>query len=43
LYLCLGSNLFCREKHLLGLGLHILQILLKRNEKGMVLPLSQLF
>jgi hypothetical protein len=36
----LGSNLFCREKHFLGLSLHILQILLQRSETGMVLTLS---
>jgi hypothetical protein len=39
----LGSNLYYRENHSLGLTLHILQILLKLGEKGMIPTLNHLF
>jgi hypothetical protein len=39
----LAINSFFQEKWLLDLVVSILQILVKRSEKGMVLPLSQLF
>jgi hypothetical protein len=40
---CVWALTYYVEKTLLGLSLHILQILLQRSERGMVLTLSHFY